>query len=105
MSTRRSAPRFVRGWKAAALGIGAVAGGASGAYMVLFAIGVAVEGNPVHSPWSEARRDIMGALWAAAAVTTTAFVAAMWWAWRRDRDKEERDFVVTRDPGPGRVIR
>lgn len=99
MSTRRSAPRFVRAWMAAALGIGIVALGASCAYLVLFAIGTAVEGNPLHSPWSEARRDVMTWLAIVAAVTAPAAAAAM----RRAAwpERQPRDLAVTRDPGPG----
>lgn len=85
------------------MGIGVVALGTSLSYMGLFAIGLAVEGNPFLSPWSAARRDIMGVLWVVSAVTTPAFLAAMWWAWRPER--APRDFVVSRDAGRRRVVR
>lgn len=71
--------------------------------MGLFVIGVAVEGHPVLSPWSEARRDVMSVLWAVAGVSAAAGVAGMWWAWRPER--LPGDLVETRDPGRGRVIR
>ena len=95
--------RVPAGWEAAALALCGVSLGASLAYMGSFAIGVAVEGHPVLSPWSEARRDVMGVLCALAVVSGVAGAAGVWWAWRPLRPPG--DLVETRDPGPGRVIR